>query len=415
MVVRIPLKLFAKRAGLTGLITLLAAVLLAASLCQAQEYDSIKIYPENVGVFLKQGSQQFVAFGIKAGQAPVNITKKVGWKSSDPSIVTIDDNGLATIVDGVTHGQVKITATYPKSGGSAMGAVNSLLLSKIRVTALADGTGSGDVSSDVGGISYTYNTENRGSTTPLTAGDTVVLTATAATGSTVSWDDCATNGGTVGGDTSSATCTFASIDGDRFATATFTLDQHTVTATASGTGSGTMSSDVGGISYTYPTDATGTTTPLDYGSTVVVTATASTGSTVSWDDCAANGGTEGGTSTAATCTFSALDGDKTINATFTLDQHTVTVNAAGTGEGNVTSSVGGISYSYQSTSTGTTSPLDYGTSITILAGGTNGSTAAFNDCDTAGGTVSGNGTVAASCEFSSLDGDKTITATFTAP
>ncbi|GAB4338346.1 MAG: hypothetical protein Kow0089_10230 [Desulfobulbaceae bacterium] len=77
-------------------------------------FDRIKIYPEDVGVFLKQGKQQFVAFGIKEGQRPVNITRQVDWKSSNPKKVTIDAKGLARIVPGVTFGQVKISCSWPK-------------------------------------------------------------------------------------------------------------------------------------------------------------------------------------------------------------------------------------------------------------------------------------------------------------
>ncbi|MCX6879947.1 MAG: IPT/TIG domain-containing protein [Verrucomicrobia bacterium] len=109
----------------------------------------------------------------------------------------------------------------------------------------------------------------------------------------------------------------------------------TVTATASGTGSGSVSSNIGGISYSYPTTGTGTTTAIEYGTDVVLTANAASGSTVTWT---ATGGTIGGTSTSATCTFSNLAGNKTAAATFTLiPVVNLYVDRAATGANNGTS------------------------------------------------------------------------------
>jgi hypothetical protein len=84
--------------------------------CVAADYVSIKIFPEHVGVFTADGEQQFVAFGYDAAGKATNITKEVGWESSKENLVTINENGLATIVGSVTTGQVKISATFPKSG-----------------------------------------------------------------------------------------------------------------------------------------------------------------------------------------------------------------------------------------------------------------------------------------------------------
>ena len=179
--------------------------------------------------------------------------------------------------------------------------------------------------------------------------------------------------------------------------------RYTVMANATGNGFGMVSSDVGGITYSYQTDNTGTSTHLRSGSSITVTAVANTGSTVAWSDCAATGGT----ATSATCTFSSLDGDKTVTATFTLDQYTVTADANGNGFGLVSSDVGGISYSYQTDATGTSSPLNHGSPITITANANTGSTVAWSGCESTGGT-----SISATCAFSSLDASKTVTATF---
>ncbi len=95
--------------------------------CLAADYDYIKIFPENIGVFTSVGTQQFVAFGYPSSGSPVNITDKVEWQSSNTSLVTIDQNGLATVASGITYGQVRVTCTYPKAG-SAQPGVNFLLL-----------------------------------------------------------------------------------------------------------------------------------------------------------------------------------------------------------------------------------------------------------------------------------------------
>ena len=94
----------------------------------AANYGALTIYPAHVGVFTTVGVQQFLAFGISDDGAE-NITKEVTWESSDESIVTIDENGLATVAEGKTFGQVKITCTWPKVGKPSSGP-NLLLLSR---------------------------------------------------------------------------------------------------------------------------------------------------------------------------------------------------------------------------------------------------------------------------------------------
>ena len=96
--------------------------------CTAADYTAIKIYPENVGVFTAVNKQQFVAYGIKSDGEYVNITKDVGWESSDENLVTIDEIGMASVVPGKTAGLVKITCSYPKTAFSNAG-INMLILS----------------------------------------------------------------------------------------------------------------------------------------------------------------------------------------------------------------------------------------------------------------------------------------------
>jgi len=184
------------------------------------------------------------------------------------------------------------------------------------VTANAGGTGAGSVSSSPAGISYLYNAASTG-TAYFDLGATVVLTAAASAGSTASWSDCVAHGGSLGGSATFATCTFANLQSAKSATATFTLNQYTVTANATGTGTGSIGSNPAGISYAYGGGITTGNASFGAGATVVLTATADAGSTVSWNDCVANGGTAGGTATAATCTFTGLSSARSATATFT--------------------------------------------------------------------------------------------------
>jgi len=86
------------------------------------------------------------------------------------------------------------------------------------ITATAAGNGSGSISSSPAGISYSYPATSTGSAN-FYLGATVTLTAIADTGSTVSWTTC--NGTTSGNGTTTATCTFNSLDDARTAQATF--------------------------------------------------------------------------------------------------------------------------------------------------------------------------------------------------
>ena len=104
-------------------------------------------------------------------------------------------------------------------------------------------------------------------------------------------------------------------------TASFAINTYTVTASASGSGAGSVSSSPAGISYSYPANTTGTTGLIDHGTSVQLTAAASTGSVASWaGSCVAVGGTEADNGKpSATCTFGSLGGSKTVAATFTYN------------------------------------------------------------------------------------------------
>jgi hypothetical protein len=308
------------------------------------------------------------------------------------------------------------------------------------VTANAGGNGSGTVASDAGGISYSYPTENTGTTSPLAEGSSITLKATAGTGSTAAWSDCAASGGTPTADT----CSFAGLDGDKTATATFTLNQYTLTYTAGEHGSisgltpqtvdhgsdGTPVTAVADANYHFvqwsdgatanprtDTNVTGDiavtasfaidqytltyaagehgsisgTTPqtVDHGSDgTPVTAVPETGyHFVQWSD--------GATSNPRTDTN--VTGDISVTASFAIDQYPLTVTLAGSGQGTVRSDPAGIDCETDCSGT-----FDYGTVVTLTATAAAGSRFAgwTGDADCADGMVTITGDVSCTATFS---------------
>jgi hypothetical protein len=144
---------------------------------------------------------------------------------------------------------------------------------------------------------------------------------------------------------------------------------YTLTVTTGSTGSGTV------------TPPPGTHTHLS-GTTVWLTATADTGSTFA--------GWSGSATGMANPISVTIDGDRAVTATFTLNTYTLTVATDGTGTGSVTPPVGPYSY-------------DYGTTVWLTATADTGST-----------FVSWHGAATGTANPISvtMDGDKTITATF---
>jgi len=171
----------------------------------------------------------------------------------------------------------------------------------------------------------------------------------------------------------------------------------TVTATASGTGTGTVSSSPSGISYTYNSSTSGA-AAVNSGATVVLTATASGGSTVVWSNCAANGGVVGGTTSVATCTVSSVAAAKSVAAAFTLKPN-LTVALDGTGGGSVFSTPEGIDCPAADCS----APFDNDSSVTLTATPNSSSTfVSWSGCTSATGA----------CCSVTMDSSKSVTATF---
>ncbi|MEW6196883.1 MAG: Calx-beta domain-containing protein [Bacteroidota bacterium] len=181
------------------------------------------------------------------------------------------------------------------------------------LTVARAGSGSGTVTSSPTGIdcgatcSYTF-----------TAGTVVTLTATPDASSSFSgWSGAAAG-------TGNATIT---MDGNKSVTATFSKMQYTLVINR--TGQGTVTSDIGGIFCGAACSAT-----YDVGTIVTLTATPDT-------DYQFDGWSGDASGTSSTIVIT-MDGNKTVNASFSHQPYTLTVARTGSGSGTVTSSPTGI-------------------------------------------------------------------------
>ena len=205
------------------------------------------------------------------------------------------------------------------------------------------GNGSGTVTSNPAGINCGATCNGN-----FTNGSTVVLTATPAAGSVFT-------GWSGGGCTGAGTCSIT-IGSPVTVTATFTLSTYQLTAAKSGNGGGTVSSLDGGIGC-----GIDCTEIYNYGTTVTLTATPSTGSSFT-------GWSGGGCSGTGTCTVT-MAAATTVTASFNLNQYLLTVSDTGNGSGTVTSNPAGINCGVDCTEL-----YNYGTAVTLTATPALGST-----------------------------------------
>lgn len=109
------------RARLTILSFLLALLFLPTTVI-AKEPISLKITPENAGVFYQNITQQFKATATFSDGSTADYTKNVSWAIvsnphpgqtlSPAQVAVIDENGLATVKNN--WGRVYVVAIYPK-------------------------------------------------------------------------------------------------------------------------------------------------------------------------------------------------------------------------------------------------------------------------------------------------------------
>lgn len=256
---------------------------------------------------------------------------------------------------------------------NAATAVTATFVAQHTLTVEIAGLGRGAVTSSPAGIdcgtdcaqAFDQNTE-------------VTLTAVADVGSTFA-------GWSGGGCSGTGTCV-VTLNAAATVTATFTVDQHTLTVVRAGTGAGTVTSNPAGINC-----GGNCTEPYDFGAEVTLTASAATGSSFA-------GWSGGGCSGTGTCVVT-MTAAFTVTATFNLTQHTLVVSKAGTGGGTVTSSPAGINCG------GDCSELyNFGTVVTLTADAATGSI--FSGWS--GGGCSGVGTCT-----TTVTGATAITPTFT--
>ncbi|WP_295454593.1 hypothetical protein [uncultured Thiodictyon sp.] len=151
---------------------------------------------------------------------------------------------------------------------------------------------------------------------PVDYGGSSTCTATPATGYTFSaWS----------GDCTGATCALSNVTAAKAVTATFTLNNYTLTVAKTGTGSGTVG---GGGTFAYNTQVT-------------PTATAATGSTLT------------GWNPASCASAFALTANTTCTATFTLNTYGVTASASPVAGGTASCTPNPVGYGGSSTCTAT--------------------------------------------------------------
>jgi uncharacterized repeat protein (TIGR02543 family) len=202
---------------------------------------------------------------------------------------------------------------------------------------------------------------SRNNSGPYYYGDVVGLTAN----SDLGWTFSAWSGDLTG----SASPTTIVIDGDKTVDATFTQIEYTLTINVSPPGSGTV--------------LTNQSVPYHYGDVVELTASGNIG----WGFSAWSGDASG----SANPTTILIDGDKTVTATFTQIEYTLTVGIIGNGAGSVTKTPNQATY-------------HYGDSVQLNATANVGSYFAGWSGDLSGTTNPDNITI---------DGDKAVNATFT--
>jgi hypothetical protein len=197
-------------AGVAGTTTITAqsggiigTAVLTVNTTTASSSPTITIIPGGATASFTGETTQFIALGnLSAGAATQNITNNVAWSSSDVSVATIDQNGLATAVSANASAEsTTITAIGTTSTGSLISAISTLSVSStggtVSLPTLAvylSGTGSGTVTACIVGSTSSSTcispaTINCGAATAASCSETfqlaniVLLTAAPASGS----------------------------------------------------------------------------------------------------------------------------------------------------------------------------------------------------------------------------------------
>ncbi len=243
----------------------------------------------------------------------------VTWTSSDPTVATIDDAGLAT---GRRAGSTTITATSgDRSGRTTLTVGQGTPGTRVTLGVIREGSGGGTVTSSDGSI----NCGGGGACSASYERGTVVsLRAMPASGSNFSgWRGC---------DTVSSTTCMVTMSEARSVVAAFDLQTFMLTVNKAGTGSGAVTSSAGG----FDCPAASSTCSATYASGTLMTlrATPAAGSTF--------GGWSGCDSVSGTSCMVTMSAARSVTVTFTRQRFTLAVAREGTGGGIVTSDDGRI-------------------------------------------------------------------------
>ena len=221
---------------------------------------SVAITPSSPAAFAKGTTQQFTATGTYSDGSTQHLATGVVWVSSDPTVFTVDMNGLAT---GTGVGSAHLTATY--QGQTAMTStfqVTPATVASIAITPASPSVTAGDTQQFTATATYTDGTTQDISNTVSWSSSNAALLSIDSSGLAMAHTTATV-----------ATATITAQSGS-------TVSTDTVTVQPSGSGNPTLSSIV--IRPTSTHVATGTTVQLTAIGTYSDGSTQDVSATVSW-------------------------------------------------------------------------------------------------------------------------------------
>lgn len=167
------------------------SAVLTVTISGAASQPTLALIPSGATATFVGETTQFIALGNLAGSsATQNLTGNVTWSSSDVSVATIDQNGLATAVEAnQAPNSTTITAIGTTSTGSLISATSVLTAANggtVTLPTLAvymAGTGTGTITSSPGTINCGSSAAGATCSGTFTLNTIVTLTATPASGS----------------------------------------------------------------------------------------------------------------------------------------------------------------------------------------------------------------------------------------
>jgi hypothetical protein len=164
---------------------------LTVTISGASSQPTLAIIPTSATATFAGETTQFIALGNLIGSAATqNLTGNVTWSSSDVSVATIDQNGLATAVEAnIAPNSTTITAIGTTSTGSLISTTSVLTAANggsVNLPTLAvymAGTGTGTITSSPGTIACGSPAAGATCSGTFTLNTFVTLTATPASGS----------------------------------------------------------------------------------------------------------------------------------------------------------------------------------------------------------------------------------------